>query len=343
MVIVLEEKLNQTGYEEIVGFLKREGINFQEIEGKRVLHLTVAREKEDLLSALKSFPQVMTVLRTGQDYQLVKTPQTPLEAAGITWGGRKIPIIAGPCALEDEGQFIALAKRLQELGVQAIRGALYKPRTSPYSYQGIGAKGTATLNRARDLGLVVVSEVMDNAQLNVLYPVADILQVGSRNMKNYSLLKELGRQDKPVLLKRGLSATYREFLLAAEYLLAEGNQRVILCERGIRTFETHTRNTLDITAVPVLKELAGLPVIVDPSHGTGNWRYVPPMAMAAVAAGTDGLMLEVHPDPARALSDGCQSLTVDRFSSLLKKLQRVARAVDREIDGESEVTGYARD
>lgn len=342
MVIVLRDNLSNEQYHELIHFLTSKGVDFQEIEAGRVINFPVTREEEDFLSALKAFPQVVDVLRTTKDYRLVKEVKIPFEAAGISWGGKLVPIIAGPCAVEDEDKYLQLAKELKEMGIQAIRGAIFKPRTSPYSFQGLGRKGIHILGRVRkELGLPVVTEILEPRQLDILYPVVDIFQIGSRNMQNYSLLKEMGRQDKPILLKRGMSATYREFLLAAEYLLYEGNNRVILCERGIRSFEDYTRNTLDLTAVPALKDLANLPVIVDPSHGTGSWSLVSPMSLAAVAAGADGLMLEVHPEPAEAFSDGCQSITPGRLKDLLVSLQKVAGAVGREMIFESEEGHHA--
>lgn len=230
-------------------------------------------------------------------------------------------IIAGPCAVENQHDYLQLAHRLKDRGADILRGGLFKPRTSPYSFQGLGRSGVEILAQARlETGLPVITEIMDVRDLDILYNNIDILQVGSRNMQNYTLLEELGRLDKPIMLKRGLSATIEEWLLAAEYVLKGGNQQIILCERGIRTFETYTRNTVDIGAVPLIKQLSHLPIIVDPSHATGKWKMVAPIASAAVAAGADGVMVEVHQDPDQALSDGKQSLTPDNFAKMASQL-----------------------
>lgn len=242
-------------------------------------------------------------------------------------------VIAGPCAVENRADYLAVAEFLARAGAHILRGGLFKPRTSPYSFKGMGREGLKVLQEARDLtGMPVVSEVLDVRDLDALYPYVDMFQVGSRNMQNYSLLEELGQVDKPILLKRGLSATIEEWLLAAEYILSEGNSRIVLCERGIRTFEQYTRNTVDIGAVVLVKELTHLPVIVDPSHATGKWKMVIPVAKAAVAAGADGIMVEVHQEPDRALSDGKQSLTPDHYHLLIRQLQGLARLEQKIID-----------
>jgi len=234
-------------------------------------------------------------------------------------------IIAGPCAVENREDYLKIAVQLKSIGAHILRGGLFKPRTSPYSFKGLGREGLAIMTEARDLtGLPIISEIMDVRDLDYMYDQLDILQVGSRNMQNFSLLEELGRLKKPVLLKRGLSATIEEWLLAAEYILNGGNPNVILCERGIRTFETYTRNTVDIGAVPLIKHLSHLPIIVDPSHATGKWRIVTPVAKAAIAAGADGVMVEVHLEPDRALSDGKQSLTPENFRKLQEQIVRLA-------------------
>ncbi|MBQ6905063.1 MAG: 3-deoxy-7-phosphoheptulonate synthase, partial [Spirochaetia bacterium] len=242
---------------------------------------------------------------------------------GIKIGGGHFQVMAGPCSVEEENQVISIARSVKAAGAGILRGGAFKPRTSPYAFQGLGAKGLDILKAAKkETGMPVVSEIMDISKLS-LFEDVDIIQVGARNMQNYELLKELGRTHKPILLKRGLSSTIQELLMSAEYIMAGGNSQIILCERGIRTFETATRNTLDISAVPLLKELTHLPVIVDPSHGTGNARLVKPMAMAAVAAGADGLMIEVHNDPVHALCDGAQSLTLEAFGSLMESIAKI--------------------
>jgi 3-deoxy-7-phosphoheptulonate synthase len=247
-------------------------------------------------------------------------------------GGERVTVMAGPCSVESHDQIERCAELVARSGAKVIRGGAFKPRTSPYSFQGLGAEGLELLRAAADRhGLLVVSEVMDTMQIELVSQYADILQVGARNMQNFNLLRELGNQRKPVLLKRGISATIEELLLSAEYILAGGNYDVILCERGIRTFENYTRNTMDISAIPVVKKLSHLPMVADPSHGTGRRDKVAPMARAAVAAGADGLLLEVHPDPDHALSDGAQSLYPAQFEELMGQLRMIATAVGRVV------------
>jgi 3-deoxy-7-phosphoheptulonate synthase len=247
-------------------------------------------------------------------------------------GGGRVVIMAGPCSVESREQIHRSAELVARAGAQVIRGGAFKPRSSPYSFQGLGEEGLKMMREAADSsGLLVVSEVMDQTQIPLVAAYSDILQVGARNMQNFNLLRELGKQRKPVLLKRGISATIEELLLSAEYILSGGNYEVILCERGIRTFETYTRNTMDISAIPVVKKLSHLPMIADPSHGTGRRDKVAPMARAAVAAGADGLLVEVHPDPDHALSDGAQSLRPEQFEELMGQLRIIAPAVGRTL------------
>jgi 3-deoxy-7-phosphoheptulonate synthase len=251
---------------------------------------------------------------------------------GVVFGGKRIPVIAGPCSVEGRGQLLETAAAVKAAGASALRGGAYKPRTSPYSFQGLEEKGLILLDEARSqTGLPICTEVMKESVVDLVAQHADILQIGARNMQNYDLLKAVGQLRKPVLLKRGLANTVQEWLMSAEYVMSEGNLQVILCERGIRTFETATRNTLDLSAVSVLKRETHLPVVVDPSHGTGHAEYVADMAVAAVAAGADGLMIEVHPNPHAAWSDGPQSLTPERFRQLMERVRKVARAVGREV------------
>jgi 3-deoxy-7-phosphoheptulonate synthase len=270
------------------------------------------------------------------DFRLVRREARPagtvVDVRGVAIGGSRVVVIAGPCAVEDEAQLLATARAVQTAGARILRGGAFKPRTSPYSFQGLKGDGLTLLARARaETGLPVVTEVMDARHLEMVSAVADLLQVGSRNMQNFTLLEEVGRCRTPVLLKRGMSATLDEYLHAAEYILKGGNDQVILCERGIRTFEPSTRSTLDLNAIPLLKRRTHLPVIVDPSHGTGHAWMVPRMACAAVAAGADGLMIEVHGDPPHALSDGHQSLTPDAFARMMLDVSAVARAVGRAV------------
>jgi len=251
---------------------------------------------------------------------------------GIPIGGRQLIVMAGPCAVESREQLLETAHAVKEAGAHVLRGGAFKPRTSPYSFQGLGEKGLRLLAEAREeTGLPVVTEVMEPQMVPLVTTYADILQVGARNMQNYALLHAVGEAQRPVLLKRGMMSTVEELLMAAEYILSHGNDRVILCERGIRTFEHYTRNTLDISAVPLIKQLSHLPVIVDPSHGTGKWELVEPVSRAAVAAGADGLIIEVHPHPEEALSDGAQSLKPARFAALMRSLRPIAEAVERTL------------
>ncbi len=259
-----------------------------------------------------------------------KKDDTVITVGNSSVGGKQLAIIAGPCAVEDRDLFIEAAVKLKKTGVQMLRGGAFKPRTSPYAFQGLAEEGLKILAEAKRItGLPVVTEVMDTRDVELVAGYADVIQIGSRNMQNFVLLKEVGRGDRPVLLKRGLAATIEEWLMAAEYIMAEGNNQIILCERGIRTFETHTRNTLDISAIPAVKHLSHLPIIVDPSHAAGKWGMVAPLAKAAVAAGADGLIIEVHPCPGEALSDGGQSLNMVNFSLLMSQLRPVAEAVGR--------------
>jgi 3-deoxy-7-phosphoheptulonate synthase len=249
---------------------------------------------------------------------------------GLKVGGPRLAVIAGPCSVESRSQILETAIAVKEAGATALRGGAFKPRTSPYSFQGLGEEGLQLLAEARNMtGLPVVTEAMSEDQVKLVARYADVIQIGARNMQNYALLNTVGQAGRPVLLKRGMMSTIEELLMSAEYVMAQGNGRVILCERGIRTFEKYTRNTTDINAVPVLKQLTHLPVVVDPSHSTGRWEYVLSIAKAAVAAGADGLMVEVHPRPAEALSDGAQSLKPEKFAQLVREVRRVAEAVDR--------------
>jgi 3-deoxy-7-phosphoheptulonate synthase len=258
--------------------------------------------------------------------------KTRVRVGRAVFGGKRIPVIAGPCSVEGMDQICETAALVKRAGATVLRGGAYKPRTSPYSFQGLAEEGLKMLAEARRrTGLPVDTEVMNETTLPLVAKYSDLIQIGARNMQNFELLKAVGQLRKPILLKRGLANTIREWLMSAEYIMAQGNLRVILCERGIRTFETATRNTLDLSAVSVLKHETHLPVVVDPSHGTGNWENVEDMALAGIAAGADGLMIEVHPNPHEAWSDGSQTLTPERFAALMKKARKVARSVGREI------------
>jgi 3-deoxy-7-phosphoheptulonate synthase len=251
---------------------------------------------------------------------------------GTVFGGSDLVIIAGPCAVESEGQIVGVAHQLKEMGATVLRGGAFKPRTSPYSFQGLGEEGLVLLAKAREeTGMAIVTEALDPDGADLVAEYADIVQIGARNMQNYPLLRRAGRTGKPVLLKRGMAATIEEFLLAAEYVLAEGNPNVILCERGVRSFDTHTRNVLDLAAIPVVQALSHLPIVADPSHGTGIRSMVTPMGRAAVAAGADGLIIEVHPDPTKAMSDGAQSLYPDQFGALMDQVRVIANSIGRDV------------
>lgn len=295
--------------------------------------------EEDLIRAqpLEVFPGVEKVLSILKPYKLAsrdfkKEPSVVDLGSGVTVGGRRLVVMAGPCSVENKKLLLEIARDVKRAGATVLRGGAFKPRTSPYAFQGLGLKGLKLLAEAKKAtGLLVVTELMDVRDVANVVKYADVIQIGARNMQNFNLLREVGKARKPVLLKRGMANTIKEFLMSAEYVLAGGNFNVILCERGIRTFEDATRFTLDISAVPVLKSLTHLPVIVDPSHATGKWGLVGPCARAAIAAGADGLIVEVHPNPEEALSDGEQSLLPDNFAAVMGEVRSVARAVGREL------------
>jgi 3-deoxy-7-phosphoheptulonate synthase len=282
----------------------------------------------EVLEGVKEARRIMSPFKLASRH--FRPAGTVVKAGDVEIGGSRVVVMAGPCSVESREQVMRIAEQVARAGARVIRGGAFKPRTSPYTFQGLGEEGLRWLREAADQhGLLVVSEVMDQTQIPLVAAYADILQVGARNMQNFNLLREVGRQAKPVLLKRGISATIEELLLSAEYILVEGNYDVILCERGIRTFETYTRNTMDLAAIPVVKKLSHLPIIADPSHGTGRRDKVQPMARAAVAAGADGLLIEVHHDPDHALSDGAQSLWPEQFEELMGQLRIIAQAVGR--------------
>src|SRR5271154_1020504 len=328
----------------IVERIKECGYEAHLIRGKERTVIGVvgnsSTRREELL-ALSSAPGVEEIVRISHPYKLaarsVRPEGTVLDLGkGVMIGGNEVVVAAGPCAVESKEQIESIAASVAKAGAKLLRGGAFKPRSSPYSFQGLGVEGLKIMRDAADRnGLLVVSEVMDPSQIEVMLPYVDVLQVGARNMQNYHLLRALGETSKPVLLKRGLSATIEELLLSAEYIMSGGNYSVILCERGIRTFDTYMRNTMDIAAIPVIKQLSHLPVVADPSHGTGRRDKVAPMARAAIAAGADGLLIEVHPDPERALSDGVQSLYPDQFAQLMNEVRMIAPAVNRQIAGKS--------
>jgi 3-deoxy-7-phosphoheptulonate synthase len=293
-------------------------------------------DKEQLMEQLSLLPGVEQVVPILRPYKIAgrqfRADRTVIPVDGVSIGGEALVVMAGPCSVESENQIMQTARAVRAAGAQLLRGGAYKPRTGPYGFQGLGEEGLTLLAAAREAtGLRIITEVLDPRHVEKVGRTADVFQIGARNMQNFQLLREVGRSGKPAMLKRGLSATYDEWLQAAEYLLSEGNSHVMLCERGIRTFETHTRNTLDLAAVPVLQDLTHLPVVVDPSHGVGHARYIGPMAVAAVAAGAHALMVEVHPDPQRAVTDGPQALDLDQFARLMSDVARLAEFLNRPL------------
>ena len=321
----ITDKLKAMGY----------GVHLSTGENRTVIGV-IGQRREEAAQAMEAMPEVERVVFITRPFKLAgrefHPDNTIISVGDITIGGPELVVMAGPCAIEGEEQLMEAAEAVKSAGAAVLRAGAFKPRTSPYSFQGLEQEGLHFLDEVRaKTGLLIVTEVMDQFTVGEVAETADIIQVGARNMQNYYLLRELGKIRKPVLLKRGLSATIEEWLMAAEYILSGGNYEVILCERGIRTFEPYTRNTLDLSAVPLIKQLSHLPIIVDPSHGTGLSSLVPAMSKAALAAGADGLMIEVHPHPEDALSDGPQSLTPDQFRKLIKELKGVALSVGRLI------------
>ena len=338
MIIVLRPDATKKQLDHIVEKVKKLGLKPWVSKGVERTIIGVIGEEDVLrVQPLEIFPGVEKVIPVLTPYKLAardfkKEGSVINIGRGLKVGAKQIIVMAGPCSVENEKLLIKIAKKVKEAGATVLRGGAFKPRSSPYSFQGLGEKGLKFLARAKsETGLLIVTELMDTRDMSLLEKYADIIQIGARNMQNFNLLKMVGKSKKPVLLKRGMSSTIKEFLMSAEYILSEGNFNVILCERGIRTFEDYTRFTLDINAVPAIKLLSHLPVVVDPSHATGRWGLVASCSKAAVAAGCDGLLIEVHPDPEEALSDGAQSLLPQNFSSLMQDLKKVAQAVGRKI------------
>jgi 3-deoxy-7-phosphoheptulonate synthase len=337
VIIVMEAGSSWKQIETILHILHELGLQTHVSQGTSrtvigVLGNETRKKIEDMsLSAMPGVEKIISILKP---YVLAsrefKKENTIIKIGEAVIGSDQLQVIAGPCAIESESQALETAFAVKNSGATLFRGGAFKPRTSPYSFQGLGEKALKILAKVKsEVGLPIVTEVMDTDTLPLIYEYADILQIGTRNMQNYQLLKSVGKLDKPVLLKRGTSASVEEWLLAAEYILSNGNQKVILCERGIRTFAKDTRYTLDLSVVPVIKCLTHLPIIVDPSHSTGKWQLVAPLAKAAVAVGADGLLIEVHPNPENALSDGAQSLTISNFECLMNDIKKIALAVDK--------------
>jgi 3-deoxy-7-phosphoheptulonate synthase len=334
MIIVMKRKADEKQLNDVIRWIESVGYKAHVSKGvERTIIGAVGDEREKVrLKAAEDMPGVEKVVPILQPYKLAsretKDGNTIIKVGDVEIGGPKFVVMAGPCAVESEAQLMESAHVVKKAGASMLRGGAFKPRTSPYSFQGLGEEGLKILARARDeTGLPVVTEVMSSSDVELVESYADVLQVGTRNVQNFALLKAVGHAKKPVLLKRGMMTRLEELLMSAEYIMASGNDQVILCERGIRTFETAMRNTLDISAVPFLKEKTHLPVIVDPSHAIGQWRFVLPLAKAAVAVGADGLLIEVHPDPAHALSDGPQSLKPENFYKLMDEIESIAKIV----------------
>lgn len=339
MIVVMKKGATDEEVQHIVERVESLGLKSHVIQGtERTVIAAIGEKREQTKESLASGAGVAEVLPILAPYKVasleVKPDPTCIQAGSLTVGVGKVGVIAGPCSVESEEQILSTARAVKEAGATALRGGAFKPRTSPYSFQGLKEKGLQLLAQARDeTGLAVVTEVMATDEVDLVAKYADVLQIGARNMQNYRLLEAVGNTDRAVLLKRGPSATIDELLLAAEYVLNEGNAQVILCERGIRTFESHTRFTLPLATVVYLRQKTHLPVVVDPSHGTGHTELVPDMAAASVAAGADGLILEVHPNPEEAFSDGYQSMNFEQFEMTMEKCRRIAAAMEKELGG----------
>jgi len=341
MLIVMKSAATEEQVRAVCEKVEKLGLRAHPMPGATRTAIGITGNKSDIeTGALDEMPGVQEVIHVSKAYKLVsrevKDEKTVVRfpAADASIGGTEVAVIAGPCAIESREQAFAAAERVARAGAKFFRGGAYKPRTSPYAFQGLGEEGLRIMAEVRDqFGLAIVTEAVDNESLDLVEKYADVIQIGARNMQNYSLLKRAGRSRKPVLLKRGMSATLDEFLMAAEYVMSEGNYQVILCERGVRTFADHTRNTLDLSLVPAVQRLSHLPIIVDPSHGTGKRNKVTPLSRAAVAVGADGLIVEVHPDPDKALSDGIQSLYPEQFEQLMHEVRQIAAVLGRSVAG----------
>src|SRR5436190_11752825 len=338
MLVVMQHDATAKDVERVVSIIQEMGYEARPMPGaQRTTVGLVGNDGRVDGSRIEALPGVAELIHVSKPYKQVsrewRAHNTVVTIApGVSFGGETVQVIAGPCSVESEHQIVTAARAVKAAGATALRGGAFKPRSSPYSFQGLGKKGLELLAHARkETGLPIVTEALDEEGANLVAEYADCIQIGARNMQNYSLLRAAGRIKKPVLLKRGMAATITDLLMSAEYLLAEGNDQVILCERGIRSFDTTTRNLFDLTAIPIVQRLSHLPMIADPSHGTGLRDKVTPMARAAVAAGADGIMVEVHPNPDRALSDGAQSLYPDQFASLVTELRAIATAIGRSV------------
>ncbi len=337
MFIVMQQRHTEGELADILERLTQMGFSGHVSQGvERTVVGVVGRTYPELKETLEMWPGVDEVVPISRPHKLsgreFQPQDTVIKVGDVTIGSEVLVVMAGPCAVETEEQILEAARAVKAAGANILRGGAFKPSTSPYSFRGLGKNGLELLAQAsKETGMPVITEVMTPQDVELVSRYADILQVGTRNMQNFILLDEVGKTQKPVMLKRGMSATIQEWLLSAEYILVQGNRQVMLCERGIRTFETYTRNTMDISAIPIIKKLSHLPIIADPSHGTGKWHLVTPLSLAAVAAGADGLMIEVHPSPDQALKDGAQSLTFDNFQQLMAQVVPVAASVGRKM------------
>lgn len=337
MIIVLKPLSPKEDIERVENMVKARGLDTHVIEGAEMTIIGCIGDTSRIDPKLFEVdPAVTKVMHVQEPYKLASRAFHPdnsiIDVSGVKVGGDNLALIAGPCSVESVDQVLEIAKAAKASGANMLRGGAFKPRTSPYSFQGLGLEGLEILEAVKkEVGLPIVSELMSPQYLDVFNEKVDLIQIGARNMQNFDLLKQLGQIDRPILLKRGLNATYEEWIMSAEYIMAAGNENVILCERGIRTFETYTRNTLDLQCIPVLRKLTHLPIIIDPSHAGGKWWLVDSMAMAAVAAGADGLMIEVHNNPEAALCDGAQSLKPEKFDNLVRKVSQIAHVVGKEV------------
>ncbi len=337
MIIAMKREAKKSEVKDVIELIKQSKLKPVPLYGTERTVIAIIGDdrtlKKDMLAAMSGVEQIHDILKP---YKLVsleaKKKPSKVRVGDLVFGGKDVIIMAGPCAVESEEQLLEIARAVKRTGAKVLRGGAFKPRTGPYNFQGLAEKGLKYLAKARkETGLKIITEVMDPRDVKLVCKYADILQIGTRNMQNYPLLKEVGKTDKPVLLKRGMSASYDEFLLAAEYIMSQGNREVILCERGIRSFEKYTRNILDIAAVPALKELTHLPIVVDPSHGTGRKTLVSAMSKAAVAAGADGLLIEVHTHPEKSIVDADQTISTTEFKLLIKELKQIAQINERKI------------
>lgn len=333
MIIVLKPTATREEIDHIVGMIEKAGLRTNISTGEQQTIIGVIGDKSRLADTpLASLASVESIVQVSKPYKIASRDFHPddtiINVNGVLIGGGNLAIMAGPCSIESEKQLMTIAQAVKESGANMLRAGAFKPRTSPYAYQGMGEEGLKLLKKAgKEFGLPTVTEVMDTAAVDLIAGYVDVMQIGTRNAQNFALLKEVGKTKNPVVLKRGMAQTIEEWLMSAEYIMSEGNKNVILCERGIRTFETATRNTLDLIAIPVIKEKSHLPIIVDPSHAAGKWQYVIPMALAGIVAGADGILVEVHHEPEKAISDGAQSLKPKKFETMMNEIKKITPVI----------------